>query len=137
MFWFVELEEQLQVNNPKHVNQERIAIKFWLRSYSKYLAFGPRKNYTDQKANTIMQIKLISFHKKWSLVIKLFQTLFSFTEKSRVLARLVLKQMQAFSDYLWRGNLIVIYCDLLGKGWFPNYTHALLLETLRCLCAIN
>ena len=32
-----------------------------------------------------------------------------YTVKSQVLARLVLKHMQAFSDCLWRGNLMVIY----------------------------
>ena len=28
--------------------------------------------------------------------------------------------MQALSDILWRGFLILIYCDLLTKSWFPN-----------------
>ena len=33
----------------------------------------------------------------------------SYIVKSRVLIRLALKDMQAFSDCLWKGNLIVIY----------------------------
>ena len=40
--------------------------------------------------------------------------------KSQVLSCLVLKPMQAFSDCLWRGYLILIYCDLLTKPLFLN-----------------
>ena len=29
-------------------------------------------------------------------------------------------QLGAFSDCLWRGLLILMYCDLLTKSWFPN-----------------
>ena len=50
------------------------------------------------------------------------------TVKSRVLARLML--MLAFSDCLWRVNLMFIHCDFLGKSWFPYYKHTLVLETL-------
>ena len=42
------------------------------------------------------------------------------TVKSRFLTRLVQKHMQAFSDCLWRGFLILMYCDFLTKSWFPN-----------------
>ena len=28
--------------------------------------------------------------------------------------------MQAFSDCLWRGYSILMYCDLLTKSWFSN-----------------
>ena len=40
--------------------------------------------------------------------------------------------MLAFSDCLWMGILMFIYCDLLEKSWFPYlcYKHALLLATL-------
>ena len=38
------------------------------------------------------------------------------TVKSRMLAFLVLKHMQAFSDCLWRGFSILMYCDLLTKS---------------------
>ena len=38
--------------------------------------------------------------------------------------------MLAFSDCLWKGNLIFIYCDFLGKSWFPYYKHTLILATL-------
>ena len=46
--------------------------------------------------------------------------IFLYTVKSRVLTRLVVKHMQAFSDCLWRGFAVLIYCDLLAKSWFPN-----------------
>ena len=42
------------------------------------------------------------------------------TVNSRVLTPLVKKHMQAFSDCLWRGFLVLMYCDLLTKSWFPN-----------------
>ena len=29
--------------------------------------------------------------------------------------------MQAFSDCLWRRFLVLMYCDLFKKKWFPNY----------------
>ena len=43
-----------------------------------------------------------------------------------ILACLVLKHMQIFSDCLWRGFLM-----LLSKNWFLNYIHPLILATLR------
>ena len=45
---------------------------------------------------------------------------------TRVLDCLALKDMQAFSDCLWRGNLIVIYGELLGKSCFPNCNFAVI-----------
>ena len=39
--------------------------------------------------------------------------------------------MLAFTDCLWRGNLMFIYRDLLGKSWFPNQKHTLIVMTLR------
>ena len=44
--------------------------------------------------------------------------IFLYTVKSRVLTRLVVKHMQAFSDCLWRGFAVLMYCDLLAKSWF-------------------
>ena len=41
--------------------------------------------------------------------------------KSRVLTCLVYKYMQVFSDCIWRVFLVLMYCDLLTKKWFPNY----------------
>ena len=38
--------------------------------------------------------------------------------------------MLAFSDCLWRGNFMFIYCGFLGKRQFPYYKHALILTTL-------
>ena len=42
------------------------------------------------------------------------------TVKSQVQTHLVWKHMQTFSDCLWRGFLILIYCDFSTKSWFPN-----------------
>ena len=38
-------------------------------------------------------------------------------------------------DCFWRGNLMFIYCDLLGKSWFSDYKHALIL--LICTYCIS
>ena len=38
--------------------------------------------------------------------------------------------MLAFSDCLWRGNLMFIDCDLFRKSWFPYYKHLLILRDL-------
>ena len=50
---------------------------------------------------------------------------------------LILKHMTAYSDCLWRGNVFLIYCDLLWKSWFPYYKHALILLTLRYIFSIQ
>ena len=41
-------------------------------------------------------------------------------QSSRVLTRPVLKHTLAFSNCLWRGFSMLMYCDLLTKSWFPN-----------------
>ena len=41
--------------------------------------------------------------------------LYTLTVELQVLARLVLKHLQAFSDCLRRENLMLMYCDLLRK----------------------
>ena len=40
--------------------------------------------------------------------------------KSRVLTNLVQKHIHTFSDCIWGGFSILIYCDLLTKSWFSN-----------------
>ena len=42
----------------------------------------------------------------------------AFTLELRVLTRLVLKHLQAFSDCLQRGFLMLMYCDLLKRVYF-------------------
>ena len=49
------------------------------------------------------------------------------TIKSWLLAYLVLKHILAFSDCLWRRNLIFSYCELLVKSWLPLCKHGLIL----------
>ena len=63
--------------------------------------------------------------------LQLCRETISSTVKLGVLACLVYKHMLVFSDYLWKGNLMVIYCERLGKSWFPYYKHKLILATLR------
>ena len=48
--------------------------------------------------------------------------LYTLTVELQVLARLVLKHLQAFSDCLRRENLMLMYCDLLRKivSWISN-----------------
>ena len=58
------------------------------------------------------------------------------TVNLRLLTRLILKHMQVFSDCLWRGFLILIYCDILTKSLFSNY-HDLELATLQYLFFIE
>ena len=55
----------------------------------------------------------------WSLSDQ--HILSSITVKSWVLTRLVLKHMQVFSDCLWGGFLMLMYCDLLAKTLFLNW----------------
>ena len=45
--------------------------------------------------------------------------------------------MLAFWDCLWRGNLMLTHCDLLGKSWFPYYKHMLILATLQYLIKVQ
>ena len=59
-------------------------------------------------------------HRSGIEVSKLHVRVKQHTVTSRVLTCLVYKHMQAFLDYLWRGFLILMYCDLLTISWFPN-----------------
>ena len=54
------------------------------------------------------------------------------TVKLRVLGRFVFKHMQTFSDYLSMKGIFDGYSLWpLGKSWFLNYKHWVILETLR------
>ena len=46
----------------------------------------------------------------------------SCTIKSQVLAFLVLKHIQTFSDCLWRGFLMLIWCEFLANYFFKSVT---------------
>ena len=41
-----------------------------------------------------------------------------------------MRHLQTFSNYLWRGFLIIMYCNLLTKSWFANQEHVLELATI-------
>ena len=48
---------------------------------------------------------------------KIVQIFVTFSEKLNF-TRLPCLEAQAFSDFLWKVNLMFIYCDLLGKAYF-------------------
>ena len=79
----------------------------------------------------LCSIKLIRRELNLFLKFKVYFFLSIYRIKLRVLAHLFLKHMQAFSDCLWKGFLMLMYCDLLAKNWFLNYNHMLMLATLR------
>ena len=76
-------------------------------------------------------VSFIWFFRGIEETINCFRDLFTeATVKLRVLTLLLYRCIQAFSNCLWKGFLIVMYCDLFTKKWYLINKHALELATI-------
>ena len=70
---------------------------------------------------TVVSLSVIVLGQKFKQITKLYIPSTINTDYRKVASSKTSRsEIHAFSDCLWRGFLIYMYCELLTKSWFPN-----------------